>query len=367
MATRVKSQVKRLGALDLYLGTSSVVGQDPARMKLATLLERQIDVFEGIWERSSGAIIAGASGVGKTHLVRMMCRLSGLPFAEVNATQYTESGYSGDDLTQMFLPLLEAAARMYDEKLGRNLDASPAPGDEVPFAVLKRPASELKAIREIAQRGVILLDEFDKWMKRFNHVTGKKDDLIQTELLKMIEGSVEWVSDDDDEAGIMFDSTRVLVLCAGAFLGERPGQGLVDQVARRLNSLTPTNPAFWDMILPEDFIRYGLIPELAGRLSQIIYLRPLTPDHLSQIMLAPGGTVEEYRRRFEERGVRWDVSAPGLRYLADQAKLSTIGARGLDHEMHHHFSEALFQATVREGNWRVTFNVNSDKAQLEPA
>src|SRR5690242_15475701 len=120
----------RSTALDLFLGTERVIGQEKARKQLAVLIERQMGVRDGRFERASGAIVGGWTGTGKTMLARLMCDLSGLPFAEVNATQYTESGYSGEDLSQMFLPLLEAAARQYDQSHPRTSS----------LEVLKRPA-----------------------------------------------------------------------------------------------------------------------------------------------------------------------------------------------------------------------------------
>src|SRR2546430_1213910 len=101
-------------ALDLYRGTSRVVGQDRARRQLAVLLERQVQVSQEEWDQSESAIICGWTGTGKTYLVRMMAQLTCLPFAVANATPYTESGYAGGYLSQMFLPLLESAARGLD-------------------------------------------------------------------------------------------------------------------------------------------------------------------------------------------------------------------------------------------------------------
>lgn len=346
-------------ALELYLGTSRVVGQERARRQLAVLLERQIGVARGRWPRSESAIICGWTGTGKTYLTRMMCELSGLPFADVNATQFTESGYSGDDLSQMFLPLLESAARMKDAASG----AEPA----VVSSVLKR--DDIAEVAELAATGVILLDEADKWTQRVNHQTGRVDTAIQAEMLKMVEGSVVYISDNEDEIGIPFDTSRVLILCAGAFVGlsrsvlKRLGRPVEpDEMQVAFHTLVEQN-----LIEQADFVRYGIIPELAGRLSKMVFLRPLTKEHLSAILHQPGGQVEEWRQRFEDVGCRWEVPDVALTHLADVALGKEVGARGIDTVLWLAFGETLFHAAASEGPVAVRLAVNQLRAELVPA
>src|SRR5262245_40740950 len=95
-------------AYQLYQATERVIGQEKARRQLAVLLSRQVEVAQGKWPKAECAVIGGFTGVGKTYMARMMCEYTGLPFADVNSTQYTETGYAGDDLSQMFLPLIES-------------------------------------------------------------------------------------------------------------------------------------------------------------------------------------------------------------------------------------------------------------------
>src|SRR5205823_13818633 len=123
----------------------------------------------------------------KSHTTRLMCQHLGLPFAEIDATRYTEAGYKGLEVRQMFLPLLEAAAQMIDaerEGAAFRLDHQHREG-----SVLRR--SDIAEVVPRAQSGVILFDEFDKWMLRVNHVTGQKDRALQSELLTIIEGPKE--------------------------------------------------------------------------------------------------------------------------------------------------------------------------------
>lgn len=295
--------------------------------------------------------MAGWTGVGKTYLTRMMCELSGLPFAEVNATQYTETGYAGDDLAQMFVPLLESAARMRDER------TSERPAPEV-SSVLKR--DDIREVMELGSTGVVFLDEFDKWTQRINHATGRLDTAIQAELLKMIEGSIEYISDEEDELGLPFDTSRVLIICGGAFVG------LARSVLRRLqrDDEFMHDEGFWNLIEQTDFVKYGLIPELAGRLGIHIFMKPLRQEHLAKIMSQPGGIVEEYKRRFEEHNVRWDVPQHVIGHLADIALHKDVGARGIDNVFWHVFSDALFEASGSIWPGYVQMQVNWPKAVL---
>jgi ATP-dependent Clp protease ATP-binding subunit ClpX len=339
-----------LSALDLYLSSERVIGQEKARRQLAVMLQRQREVATGKWDHSRPAIIGGFTGTGKSMLARIMCEACGLPFADVNATQYTETGYAGDDLSQMFLPLIESAAEFRDKRLRME-----APNVS---SVLKR--ADIDYVAETASTGVILMDEFDKWMQRINHHTGRLDTAIQAELLKMIEGSTVYVSDNEDEAGIPFDTSKVLILCAGAFVG------LAEQVRRRLERSKEAviDEAFWLQIEQSDFIRFGVIPELAGRLSRMIFLRPLLKDHLAVIISQPKGPIDELKKQFSDLNCEWQVPPETVGSLADMALRREVGARGIDSVLWAAFSDALFQASVAEYPTVVRLAVNQVRAEV---
>jgi ATP-dependent Clp protease ATP-binding subunit ClpX len=342
-----------LSTFDLYQSADRVIGQERARRQLAVLLRRQLEVAQGRWEKSESAIIGGFTGVGKSMMARIMCEACGLPFADVNATQFTETGYAGDDLSQMFLPLIESAAQMYYKRL--RMDPPNV------ASVLKY--SNIDTIAEKASTGVILMDEFDKWMQRINHHTGRLDTAIQAELLKMIEGSVVYVSDNEDEAGIPFDTSKVMILCAGAFVG------LAEQVRRRLEQPREAviNEAFWQLIEQSDFIRFGVIPELAGRLSKMVFLRPLLKDHLAVIISQPNGPIDELKQRFSDLNCEWRVPPEAIGHLADIALRRDVGARGIDSVLWTAFSDALFQASVSEYPTVVRLAVNQIRAEVVAA
>lgn len=359
MTTAVTSKQSKI--LELYSGTSDVIGQEPARRQLALLLERQFKIAqEDRWDKADSAILFGYTGSGKTYLTKRMCKLSGLPFADANATTFTESGYAGQDLSQMFLPLLEATAEMLDEQSAR-YSGLPVLEKQIKTdesSVLKR--EDIEQIVELAETGVVLLDEMDKWAHRINHHTGRLDTAIQSEFLKIIEGCKVYITDSEDEAGILFDTSRVLIICAGAFVG------LANQVLRRLDrdqSFSRTDN-FWLQIEQSDFVKYGIIPELAGRLSKLIFLRPLSKEHLSEIILLPGGPIEELRERFEELNCEWDVPQAAILQLADIALKKEVGARGLDSVVWAAFNEALFKAAILDSPSRVSLRPNQNKAEL---
>lgn len=347
--------------MELFLSTESVIGQERARRQLAVLLNRQWQVHQGKLARGHGAILAGFSGSGKTMASKLMCQHLGLPFAELDATRYTEAGYKGLDLRQMFLPLLESAAHMIDAE--RSGSAFRFDHEHREGSVLRR--ADISEVVERAQTGVILFDEFDKWMLRVNHVTGQKDRAIQSELLKMIEGSREYVNSGDEEIGVLFDTSRVLIICAGSFVG------LLQQVRKRMHGDADDNTImlsenFWNQIVPEDFERFGLLPELTGRLSTHIFTRPLEKDHLTAILNRPDSALQEYRQQFEECGCKWSVDEAGVLGLAAKAIERNIGARALDFVLWRYFHDALYAAAIAEGDVEVIFAPSMERAVVRP-
>ena len=359
-------------ALDLYLATESVVGQERMRKQMATILDGQWRVSQGLdHSHPGGVLLGGFSGTGKTMTARMMCKHLGLPYAETDATRYAEVGYKGLQLPQMFIPLLREAARMIDkEKPEPEPDTfapswAPKPEKDPQNDVFKR--DDIDEVVKRAQSGVIVLDEFDKWMQRVNHFSGQKDTAIQSEFLKMIEGSDEWVTATDDEMGTAFATHDVLIICAGAFVS------LYQQVRNRLHQdADPKAQAmdenFWNAIEPGDFERFGLLPELAGRLSRHIFTRPLQQHHMKTILSAPNGILDYYRARYEAAGAEWCVSDAGVNWLVSEAMHHRTGARALDFVAHKMLGgEELFQAATAEGRIAVHLEPTWLRARIAAA
>jgi ATP-dependent protease Clp ATPase subunit len=372
-------------ALDLYLATEKVIGQERVRKQMAVILDGQWRVAQGLdHSHPGGVLLGGFSGTGKTMTARAMCAHLGVPYAETDATRYAEVGYKGLQLPQMFIPLLREAARMIDE------EQSPPSGviememvaDDgfTPAWAPKPPKPEkeksdtndifkrddLDEVVKRAQKGVIVLDEFDKWMQRVNHFSGQSDTAIQSEFLKMIEGSHEWVTATDDEMGTAFDTSDVLIICAGAFVS------LYRQVRARLHEDSDPkhqqmDENFWNAIVPEDFERFGLLPELAGRLSRHIFTRPLQAHHMKTILTQPGGVLGYYRARYEGCGARWEVSDAGVNWLVSEAMHHRTGARALDFVTHRMLGgEEMFQASASEVPVAVRLEPSWLRARIVP-
>ena len=368
MIAAEKSQSK---ALELYLATERVIGQEQARKQLAVILDGQWRVAQGVDpSQPSGVLLGGFSGTGKTMTARMMCSHLGLPYAETDATRYAEVGYKGLQLPQMFIPLLREAARMIDaEQPEAEADESTPswahkPEKDPMNDVFKR--DDIDEVVRRAESGVIVLDEFDKWMQRVNHFSGQKDTAIQSEFLKMIEGSHEWVTATDDDMGVSFSTHRVLIICAGAFID------LYRQVRARLHQdadpkAQQMDEHFWASITPEDFERFGLLPELAGRLSRHIFTRPLHQHHLKAILTQPGGVLEYYRARYEGCGARWEVSDAGVNWMIQEASQHKTGARALDFIAHRMLGgEELFKAATSEVPVAIRLEPSMPKAKVVP-
>jgi len=342
----------------LYAATEHILGQEHARQMLANLLRRQWLVAQGRYERSHGALAAGATGVGKTFLIRTMCQQAGLPFAEVNATQFTDVGYVGMNLSQMFLPLILSAIGMRRAALEEQYGASVLDSidDSNPESVLKVDHRILGPAVEAAESGVVLLDEFDKWMIGETHdpgskVKSKKEGVpegrnvgrkLQAELLKIVEGSDVYVTDKEEELGQVFNTERVLVIAAGAFIGidkiinDRTGREMTD------------DPRQWERTEPKDFEHFGLLPELAGRLAVHIAFKPLREHHIIQ-MIDDSGLLTEFEERFHNEGCGMVVENGAMQIVAKNALNLGIGARGLRHVMERTFGPALFEASMNGG------------------
>lgn len=325
----------------LLLAVAHVKGQVEVKRRLAWVLRRQQHVAGGRLPTSpAGAIATGGTGVGKTYLVGAMCRACGLPFAEIKATQYTEKGYVGPDLEQMFLHLLQAAADQ--------LDGERPPGayrQDVDAELFHR--GDLEEVVERAQLGVVLLDEFDKWMSTG---TGKDDHgrnkgrSLQFELLTILEGATVWVSDSEDELGHPFDTSRVLVIAAGAFYGP---PSLATLLRRRLAGeevahVKREEPA-WDLLEPIDFQDFGVIPELAGRLTVHLPFRDLRAGDMAAILTEEGGLIDEYQLRAREDGIELQFEEGALLAIGDIAAHRDTGARGLRHVLEQLLAEPLTQ------------------------